>query len=170
MHANQRAALDAVIDPDRLAALAHIDASDIADDPELDALAQQAAAACRTPVGMVTVLDGDRQWNVGRHGTNLAVLPIGLSMCAYVVAGGVSVINDLRFDERFNGHPLVQAADGLRFYAGVPVLAGGVVAGALAVADVRARNLTPRGRHRLLALASSASAVLQRVVGSAPLD
>lgn len=162
MHDLQRAALDAVVDPDRLAALAHMDASGIADDPELDELARQAALSCRTPVGMVTLLDGNRQWNVGRHGTNLAALPVGLSMCAYVVAGGVTVVDDLRFDERFSGHPLVHAEDGLRFYAGVPVRVEGVIAGALAVADLRPRKLTSAGRNRLTALASSASAVLQR--------
>ena len=164
MRDTQRAALDAVVDPGRLAAVGQMDTRTVADDVELDELAKQAALTCRTPVGMVTLLDANRQWNIGRHGTNLAALPIGLSMCAYVVAGGPTVVNDLRFDERFSRHPLVQADNGLRFYAGVPVQVEGVVAGALAVADVRPRNLTPAGRNRLTELARSASEVLARVI------
>lgn len=153
--------LAAVADPDRLSVLADMALDGAASDDELDAVARAAAQACGTPVGMVTVLDHERQWNVGRFGTSLSVVPVGLSMCAHVIWAGTTVVNDLRFDERFSDHPLVATEAGLRFYAGVPVRVAGVVVGSVAVADLQPRTLGPTSRNRLAGLASSAAAMLQ---------
>lgn len=160
MYLLQPDALAAVADPDRLSVLDGLALDGATSDADLDAIARDAAHACRTPVGIVTVLDADRQWNVGRHGTSLPVVPVGLSMCAHVVATGPTVVGDLRFDERFAKHPLVVADEGLRFYAGVPVRVGGAVVGAVSVADLHPRSLGPTARNRLTALAVSAAAVL----------
>lgn len=153
-------ALAAVADPERLSVLGCIALDAAVADADLDDIAREAAQACRTPVGMVTVLDADRQWNVGRFGTTLPVVPVGLSMCAHVVATGATVVGDLRFDDRFSGHPLVATAEGLRFYAGVPVRIAGAVVGSVSVADLRPRTLSPKASNRLTTLAVSASAVL----------
>lgn len=165
MHRLDEDALAAVMDPARVAALAPM--AGAGPDAELDDLARAAARTCRTPVGLITVLDAERQWNVGRHGTNLDVLPVGLSLCAHVVAGGTTVVPDLRLDERFATHPLVATAGGLRFYAGVPLRVAGVVAGALAVADVRPRSLSSPARNRLTTLAVTAAAALQARLAAA---
>lgn len=153
--------LTAVAEPERLAVLGGFALGSAEADSRLDEIAREAAQACRTPVGIVTVLDADRQWNVGRHGTALAAMPVGISMCAHVIHAGTTVVSDLRFDERFADHPLVATDDGLRFYAGVPVRMAGVVIGSVSVADLQPRSLGPTARHRLAALASSAAAVLQ---------
>ncbi|MGI8794045.1 MAG: GAF domain-containing protein [Acidimicrobiales bacterium] len=162
------AIVEAVLNPGRLAVVDAWSLGEVVGDVDLDAIAKRAARLCQTPVGLVTVLDSNRQWNVGRHGTTLDAVPVGLSLCAHVVAEGAMVVGDLRFDERFAEHPLVVAEDGLRFYAGAPVSVDGEIVGAVAVADLRPRTLGPNGRPKLIALAQEASAVLSlRMLGAA---
>lgn len=157
---SERAVREAIRDPERLSVLAAGALEAMVGDQALDAIAHQAATLCRTPLGLVTVLDANRQWNVGRSGTTLAAVPVGMSLCAHVVAHGGIVAGDLRFDERFRDNPLVAAAAGLRFYAGMPVDAFGITVGAVAVADVRPRTLGPTARSRLIALAAQAGSLL----------
>lgn len=156
----EQAVHDAVRDPERLAVLASGALEAMVGDPGLDAIARQAANLCRTPLGLVTVLDANRQWNVGRSGTTLEAVPVGMSLCAHVVADGAVVVGDLRFDDRFRDNPLVAAEAGLRFYAGMPIRLFGLVVGAVAVADVRPRALGPTARSRLTELTLQAGSLL----------
>ena len=46
----------------------------------------------------------------------------------------------MRLDERFSSNPMVTGSPGVRFYAGVPLVVGGLRMGTLCVKDTRPRG------------------------------
>jgi len=129
-----------VKNPDTLPRLAALDAYRILDSaPEhgFDDLAQLAAHICATPIALVSLLDSHRQWFKAKVGLELAETPIEQAVCAYAIKQtDIFVIADLAQDERTSGNPLVTAPDGIRFYAGAPLITPeGVAIGTLCVID-----------------------------------
>ncbi|RZI67570.1 MAG: PAS domain S-box protein, partial [Variovorax sp.] len=120
----------------RLAALDQLGVMGTPAEALLDSLARSAAALCATPVALVTLVDGERQWikaNVGLPG--VAELPrVGLP-CETVIESGVLVeIADPANPALAigSGHPAPQMA----YYAGAPLrTAEGHVVGTLCVID-----------------------------------
>ncbi len=107
------------------------------------------------PIALITLVDRDRQFfksqtglpeSSPRHARRRAIV----SVCGHVVAKNqVMVIEDLARDRRFANNPLLKE-HGIRFYAGVPLLApNGQPIGSLCLMDMKPRQLTEREKRLL---------------------
>jgi PAS domain S-box-containing protein len=129
----------------------------------LDALTRSAAAACGTPIALLNLLDGRRQWTKSQVGwPELTELPVQESICRLVVRERSFVeIPDLREDARLSALACVREGPPLRFYAGAPLTTpDGHVIGTLAVLDRQPRQLTALQRQFLQDLAAAAMQAL----------
>jgi PAS domain S-box-containing protein len=150
---------DAASEARRVDALRRLGVLDTPGEVLLDGLARSAAAACGTPIAMINLVDGRRQWTkaqVGWPGPN--ELPLDEAICPMVVDARAFVeIPDTRQDPRVSGKACVRDVPPVAFYAGAPlVLPEGEVIGALAVLDHEPRaGLAPGQRSALLALADT---------------
>lgn len=146
---------------ERLRALAVLDT---APEPLFDTLSRLAASICGTPIALLSLVDGSRQWfkaNVGLAG--VSETPRDLAFCAHAILGSeVFEVGDACADPRFARNPLVTGEPGIRFYAGAPIeLPGGVRLGTLCVIDRQPRRLDPAQREQLRELAAAAAQALE---------
>ncbi len=121
-----------------------------------DELAKLARDLCGTPISFVGIVDGNRVWFKARVGFGPAELSLAeLGFSAVVVETGEPLeVADATADERFSGLDLVAGAEGIRFFAGAPLVnPAGIAIGALCVLDTKPRVLTGRQRDDLQALA-----------------
>ncbi len=125
----------------RLAALGRYAILDTPPEDGFDGLASLAAQICGAPVGLVTFVDGARQFFKARIGFDgAATAPLDVGFCPLVVRNaGALVIPDARADPAYGGNAAVTHG-GVRFYAGVPLVTpDGHVLGTLCVIDHAAR-------------------------------
>jgi diguanylate cyclase (GGDEF)-like protein len=116
------------------------------------------------PIGLISLVDADRQWFKARIGLDLGETPRDDAFCAHAILApdGVLVVEDTTNDPRFADNPLVLGEPGIRFYAGAPILAeNGQPLGTLCVCDRTPRSLDAAGRRALAQLAASAGSVLE---------
>ena len=113
----------------------------------------------------MTLVDSERQWFKAAVG-----FPRGdgtdrdTAFCSYAILDPTRplVVEDARDDLRFAGNPLVTGPQGIRFYAGAPVLdADGRPLGTLCILDTRPRQLSPSEIDTLCDLAFGVSSVLR---------
>jgi GAF domain-containing protein len=129
----------------RVEALYRLGVLDTPSEALLDGLTRSAAAACATPVAMLNLVDGQRQWTKSQVGLpGLGDLPLDESICAVTVRTGAYLeIPDTRLDPRVAAMACVRGEPALLFYAAAPlVTADGLVIGTLAVLDTRPRGGT----------------------------
>ena len=148
MHAHAGHADDAHAGADREALRqAQLDAFDILDSDEeeaYDELTRLAAEFCETPIALISLVDGDRQWFKSRVGLQVLETPREHAFCAHAIQAPQSpmLVNDARADARFADNPLVTGDPNIRFYAGAPlVTASGHALGTLCVIDKVPRTL-----------------------------
>jgi PAS domain S-box-containing protein len=148
----------------RLLALERADLLDTPAEPLFDALTRAAAAIAGTPIALVSLVDGDRQWfksNVGLAGVTQT--PRSVAFCNYAIHGtDLMEVPDAGADERFRENPLVAGEPGIRFYCGMPiVLAGEHAVGTLCVIDRAPRALTDPQREALRELGRAVAALIE---------
>ena len=113
----------------------------------LDGLVRLAAQFCGTPTALITLVDHARQVFAARHGpAGPDEAPLTVGFCPLVARSGEPVIipDTLAGGEHANNRAVSEA--GVRFYAGVPLLAAsGRVLGSICVLDTAPRpaGLTP---------------------------
>ena len=148
---------------DRLALLRRYRILDTPPEPAFDDLVQLAARNCEAPIALITLVEDRRQWFKAELGLGVRETPLDASICAKVIlAPGVTVIQDLTQDRRFDCNPLVHGVPHLRFYAGATLLAPeGLPLGTLCVLDVRPRDLSQDQAMTLQALARQAMSQIE---------
>jgi len=101
-----------------------------------DDIARLAALICDTPVAVIAFIDEQRVWFKARIGLELDEIPRDGSFCTYaILQSDLLIVSDPLLDERFMSHVEVTQL-GIRFYAGIPLIADDVYAlGVLAVMD-----------------------------------
>ena len=110
-------------DPKRLASLRRYAVLDTLPDPAFDEIVNTAAAACGTPIALVSLVEGHRQWFKAKTGIGFAETTIDRSICAKAIEhDGVFVVPDAQADPRVNSNPLVYGEPHIGFYAGAPLL------------------------------------------------
>ncbi|MCJ2144807.1 hypothetical protein [Methylobacterium sp. E-066] len=72
-----------VQDDDRLRALNDLRLLDTPPEQSFDDIAQLATLVCATPVGLVSLVSGDRQWFKARVGFPACQTDLNASVCAY---------------------------------------------------------------------------------------
>jgi signal transduction histidine kinase len=150
-------------EPARLAALHAVGVLDTEPEEDFDDIALLASQICDTPVGLVSLIDADRQWIKAKVGAEFVQAPRDLSFCAHTISThDLMEVPDATADERFADNPIVVAEGGLRFYAGAPVVLDGTYSvGTVCVADRRPRELTDAQCRGLRSLARHAAVQLE---------
>ena len=116
-----------------------------------DELTRQAADACGTPVAALSLVEDGHHWFKSRGGVSAADTPLALRLCSEAVQSRDGlVLPDLELDARFSGGP---GAEGLRFFAGVPILTSR--AGAIGTLSVMDHSPRVFGEEALEALRNS---------------
>ncbi|GIE96574.1 GAF domain-containing sensor histidine kinase [Paractinoplanes rishiriensis] len=147
----------------RLAALHEANVLDTAPEEDFDDIALLASEICGTPMGLVSLVDENRQWFKAKVGVDLDETRRELSFCAYAIHGHELLeVPDATVDRRFADNPYVQAEEGIRFYAGAPVVLDGTHAvGTVCVVDRVPRELSDAQRRALRSLARHAAVQLE---------
>lgn len=140
---------------ERLAALAELNLLDTEAEPVFDRITAKLARIFEMPIALISLVDRDRQFFKSQTGLPESLAKArqtarNVSVCGHVVAKNqVIVIEDLARDRRFSNNPLLKE-HGIRFYAGVPLLApNGQPIGSLCLMDMKPRQLTEREKRLL---------------------
>ena len=156
---------DTARDPSRLAALDGYGILDTPAEQGFDDIVQLASRICGTPVALVSLVAGDRQWFKARVGFDPCETPLSQSVCAHALRQpGLLVIPDLTEDPRTRDNPLVTGEPHLRFYAGARLeTPEGRPLGTLCVIDGKPRpaGLMPEQAEGLEALARQVMAQME---------
>jgi len=156
---------------ERLAALSELNLLDTEAEPVFDRITAKLARVFEMPIALISLIDRDRQFFKSQTGLpeDLAKsrqTARNVSVCGHVVAKNqVMIIEDLTRDRRFANNPLLKD-HGIRFYAGVPLLApNGQAIGALCLMDMKPRQITDREKRLLQEYANE---VMEEIAKRAP--
>ena len=84
---------------ERLAVLREYGILDTPPDPAFDALTQLASRLCQTPIALLTLVDGERQWFKSRIGLDIPETHRDISFCAHAILDAdVFVVPDATAD------------------------------------------------------------------------
>ncbi len=148
---------------ERLARLRELMVLDSVPEPLFDSLTRMASEVCGAPIGLVSLVDTERQWFKAQVGlTGATETPRDIAFCAHaILQDSVFEIADAAADPRFAANPLVTSAPNIGFYAGAPLtLPGGERIGTLCVIDHQARRLSPEQTRTLTQLAQMVTQAL----------
>ncbi|MDX2093234.1 MAG: GAF domain-containing protein [Kofleriaceae bacterium] len=139
----------------RLATLRGYAVLDTPPERAFDDLVLLASMLCSAPTAYVSFVGEGRPWIKAQYGGTVDEGPREVAFCTRVIETQAPVIvADAFADQRFADNPLVTGAPGIRFYAGVPLLApSGHALGALAVLDFTPRTLSESNLAALCVLA-----------------
>jgi diguanylate cyclase (GGDEF)-like protein/PAS domain S-box-containing protein len=108
--------------PSRLDAIRDLGLHSLTERDVFSRITSLAATMIGCPIALLSVVEDEKQWFLGRTGTDLAETPIGESFCAVCVqGGGPLLIADARRDPRFAQNNLVTGPPFIRSYLGVPI-------------------------------------------------
>jgi GAF domain-containing protein len=135
---------------------------DTAHEPFLDAVVDSAATIANTPIAALSLIDAERQWFKASLGMGVRETPLDVSFCRHALDDARPlIVPDTRLDLRFAETGAVKGDLHVRFYAGFPLVIGGMAIGALCVVDDHPRRLLARQCERLAELAAGAVAWIE---------
>jgi len=139
----------------RLAALRQLHILDTEAEVAFDKLTKLAAAICKVPIAVVSLVDANRQWFKSCFGFEARSTDRDISFCGHAIhSDQILEIPDARLDPRFADNPLVTGDPHVTFYAGAPLIASsGEKLGTLCVIDSSPHILTEEQRLTLETLA-----------------
>lgn len=148
----------------RLDALNSYRILDTLPEAEFDRLTRLISRICKTPIAMVTLIDERRQWFKSTVGLDVRETDRTVSFCAHAICGTrLFIVPDTRSSRLFKNNPFVVGQPGLRFYAGMPLIApSGFAIGTLAVMDCVPRRLNATQKEALETLAAQVMVQLER--------
>ena len=151
-------------EPARVAALRELRVLDTLPELLYDDIVLLAAQICGTPIGLISLLDSDRQWFKAGVGLDATETHRDLAFCAHAIVAEspVFVVEDAALDPRFHDNPLVTGEPRIRFYAGAPVVTpDGHALGTVCVLDTVPRVLAADQLRALEALSRQVVALFE---------
>jgi anti-sigma regulatory factor (Ser/Thr protein kinase) len=147
----------------RLAALRKYRILDTDPERAFDDLTLLASHICEAPIALITLLDAERQWFKSKVGLSMAETSRSVSFCTHAIKQhDLFVVPDARAHATFRDNPFVVAENGIRFYAGAPLVTpDGHALGTLCVLDKVPRTLTEVQVEALLTLRRQVVAQLE---------
>jgi len=144
----------------RLDALHQYQILDTPPEKAFDDLTFLAAQVCQTPIALISLVDGSRQWFKSKLGLTITETERDVAFCAYAIQQQrMLVVKNALADKRFATNPLVTKDPNIRFYAGVPLVTPeGFVIGTLCVIDTVPRDLSLEQMEALRGLGSQVMA------------
>lgn len=152
-----------VEDRDRIRALERCAILDTAPEHAFDRCTFTAAQLCRTPIALITLIDGERSWCKAAVGPAVRTMTREHTMCwAVVTTRQELLVEDVDATSKFSGLPLVTGMPKLRFYFGLPLWGPDRhVVGALCVTDTRPRTMSDRQIRGMRYLAEEAGELIR---------
>ncbi|MGA0022145.1 MAG: EAL domain-containing protein [Vulcanococcus sp.] len=146
--------LQAPIPPDdtaRLQELRSYGVLDSPDEPSFDDIGALVRDIANTPIGIISLVDENRQWFKSCIGLDAKETPRNISFCGHTILQRTPlIIEDALEDPRFCDNPLVLQEPHIRFYAGFPLISSnGLALGSLCAVDQQPRHLEA---HQIQAL------------------
>ena len=107
---------------ERLSALYWYEVLDTPPVKELDDLVHLAAFVCQAPIGVISLVDSDRQWFKSKVGLTVTQTDRVIAFCSHtILESDLLVVPDALNDPRFAHNPLVTSDPHVRFYCGSPL-------------------------------------------------
>ena len=110
---------------------------------QFDDLVYLAASICDCSTALISLVDSDRQWFKAKTGVDVDETPRDISFCGHAIhSEDLFEVPDTTKDVRFKSNPLVLQDNGIRFYAGQPLVTSkGNIIGTLCVIDDEPKKL-----------------------------
>lgn len=124
MQRNEKANMEqlAAAEQQRLEALNRYDVLDTQPEAAFDRITRLVQITLQTPIALVSLVDGYRQWFKSRQGLDVCETPRDISFCVHAIkAKEPFIVCNALEDDRFRNNPLVTGAPKIRFYIGVPL-------------------------------------------------
>jgi EAL domain-containing protein (putative c-di-GMP-specific phosphodiesterase class I)/GGDEF domain-containing protein len=114
------------------------------DEPAFDDIGALVRDIAGTPIGIISLVDENRQWFKSCIGLDAKETPRNISFCGHtILQRSPLIINDALEDPRFCDNPLVLQEPHIRFYAGFPLISSnGLALGSLCAVDQQPRHLS----------------------------
>lgn len=146
----------------RLAALEDLDLLNSPRDEGFDRIVRLIQQVFTVEIGLVSLIDGHRQWYQACSGLSADEVPLEDTFCRYVLDDEQPmVVQDSTRDPRFAVHPAVTGPEHIRFYAGVPLKTKtGHTIGTVCAIDRSTRSFS---RRDIGILQELAGAVMDRI-------
>ena len=146
--------LQAPIPPDDTARLQELRSYGVLDSPDeqsFDDIGALVRDIANTPIGIISLVDENRQWFKSCIGLDAKETPRNISFCGHTILQRTPlIIEDALEDPRFCDNPLVLQEPHIRFYAGFPLISSnGLALGSLCAVDQQPRHLEA---HQIQAL------------------
>ena len=140
----------------RIQKLKNLKILDTEEEEVFDEIVEAATDICLTPIGVINLIDIDRQWFKAKKGIDFRETDISVAICSHTLEepNDYLIINDLSQDSRFHDNPFVVGEPYCRSYAGVCLKTeDGYPMGTVAVFDTVPREFTERQIFGLRTLA-----------------
>ena len=130
---------------ERLADLGRVQLLDTPQEAIFDKITEDVRTSLGVPIALLSLVDETRQFWKSQSGLPDEVAaaresPRDTSICGHVVGlGEMMVIEDVLRDTRFANNPILRQ-NGIRFYAGAPLMTGSSAIGTLCVMDTKPRQ------------------------------
>ncbi|MET4082297.1 PAS domain S-box-containing protein [Pedobacter sp. UYP30] len=118
---------------------------------EYDRITNLASIICEMPISIITLIDEDTQWFKSKVGLDIDHTPREVAFCKYTIMDSVFLeVKDADADVRFRYNPFVDTEQGIKYYAGYPLIdPDGNALGSLCVLDNKPNELRHNQREAL---------------------
>ena len=155
-----------VDEKERIAELHSLGILDTPAEARFDRITRTAARLFNVPIALISLVDTNRQWFKSCQGVSERETSRDISFCGHaILEDKILNVPDAHRDPRFADNPLVTAENGIRFYAGCPLLGpGGRKIGTMCIADNKPRTMSEADLTQLADLSEWASLELAAAV------